>query len=155
MRGETRQAYELIDECLKRSKVSGYTWLTELAHFSAGMLSMQSGTFEAAAFNFRESVQLLQSHKEMWRALILLESIAAHATMRHQALSAARLFGAAEALRSQSNVRRMPIYQHEYELSVATLKGQMDEDAFTETWKTGKELTLDQALAYAVRCLDE
>jgi predicted ATPase len=155
VRGQIRQAHELNDTSLKLSKEAGYTWCIERANFTAGMLSIQNGEMESAAFSFQESLLMQQSHKEIWRALILLESVASHSAIRHHALSAARLFGAAEAQRRTTKVRRMPVYQHEYELSLATLKGQMESDALADAWSSGQELSLDQALAYAWRCLDD
>jgi tetratricopeptide (TPR) repeat protein len=155
VRGQIRQAHELNDTSLKLSKEAGYTWCIERANFTAGMLSIQNGEMDSAAFSFQESLLMQQSHKEIWRALILLESVASHSAIRHHALSAARLFGAAEAQRRTTKVRRMPVYQHEYELSLATLKGQMESDALADAWSSGQELSLDQALAYAWRCLDD
>jgi len=154
LRGQMRTARELNDECLRLSKAGGYNWCIELANFTAGQLSVQAGELESAAFNLQESLRLQQSLKEGWRALILLEAVASLSAVRREALGAARLFGAAETLRRVTRVQRMPVYQHDYDLSVATLKGQMEPAALADAWSAGHELSLDQALAYALRCLD-
>ena len=154
LRGQTRLARELNDECLSLSKTAGYNWCIELANFTAGQLSMQSGELESAAFSFQESLRLQQSLKEGWRLLILLEAAAFLSAIRREGLGAARLFGAADALRRATKVQRMPIYQHEYDLSLATLNGQMEPAALADAWAAGQELSLDQALSYALRCLD-
>lgn len=154
LRGQTVLARELNDECMALSKKAGYPWCIELAGFMAGQLSMQDGELESAAFSFQESLRLQQSLKEGWRSLILLEATAALSTVRREGLEAARLFGAAEALRVKTKIQRLPVYQHDYEFSLASLKGQMEPEALAAAWAAGEELSLDQALTYALRCLD-
>jgi tetratricopeptide (TPR) repeat protein len=155
LRGQVALAREMNDECLSLSKKAGYPWCIELAGFMTGQLSLQAGELESAAFSFQESLRMQQSLKENWRSLILLEATASLCTVRREGLGAARLFGAAETLRYKTKIQRMPIYQHDYELSIASLKGQMEPAALAAAWMAGQELSIDQALAYALRCLDE
>jgi len=59
---------------------------------------------------------------------------------------AARLWGTAEALRDGMGMPIPPAYRADYERSVATVRTQLGEQAFTVTWAEGQGMTLDQVL---------
>ncbi|HWT50378.1 MAG TPA: LuxR C-terminal-related transcriptional regulator [Mycobacterium sp.] len=64
---------------------------------------------------------------------------------------AARLFGAAEAMRQRIGVVRFPIHQAGYEGSVAGLRDAMGEKDFESAWGEGAALSTEEAIAYAQR----
>jgi predicted ATPase/class 3 adenylate cyclase/DNA-binding CsgD family transcriptional regulator len=66
-------------------------------------------------------------------------------------LDAARLFGAAQAIRLQTGEVRFPIYQSAYEAAVASLRQAMEQNDFNDTWAQGAQLSTDEAIAYAQR----
>jgi hypothetical protein len=63
---------------------------------------------------------------------------------------AARLLGAAEALRTDSGAPMMGAEYAEYEREVAALRGDLDEEAFEAGWQTGRRLSLEQAIQAAL-----
>ena len=63
---------------------------------------------------------------------------------------AARLFGAAEALREKIAMPMDPQERVEYDQQVAALRGRMDEEAFTSAWREGRALNMEQAISYAI-----
>ena len=64
---------------------------------------------------------------------------------------AARLFGAAEAIRQPMGAVRFKIYDASYHASVAVLRNAMDKNAFQTAWTEGAALSTDEAIAYAQR----
>jgi len=64
---------------------------------------------------------------------------------------AARLFGAAEAIRLRIGAVRFKIYDAGYEASVAALRDAMDENDFETAWAEGAALSTEEAIAYAQR----
>jgi len=136
------------------SKSAGYDWCAELGSFTAGLLAMRSGELESAAFCFQENLLLQQSLKEHWRSLAVLEATAELSVARREWLGAARLFGVAESLQATLNIQQMPVYRPVYESSLATLNRQIDVAVLTEARSAGQALSLEQALAYALRCLE-
>jgi len=64
---------------------------------------------------------------------------------------AARLFGAAEAMRQRIGVVRFPIHRAGYEASVAALRDAMGEKDFDAAWAEGAGLSTEEAIAYARR----
>lgn len=64
---------------------------------------------------------------------------------------AARLFGAAEAIRQSNGEVRYKVYQADYETSIAALREAMGPNDFDTAWAEGAALSVEQAIAYAQR----
>lgn len=64
---------------------------------------------------------------------------------------AARLFGAAEAIRRRMGAARFKIYDVGYEASVAALRKGMGDNDFDQAWAEGAALSTEEAIAYAQR----
>ncbi len=153
-RSQSQLARELIDQSLNLSRNGGYSWCVELGCYTSGLLALQSGEMESAAFCFRESLLLQQSLKEPWRSIKLLEATAALSVDRHELLGAARLYGASERLREILKIPQMPVYCPQFEDSLKNLNSQLDAPTLHEAWAAGQELSLEQAVIYALRCLE-
>jgi DNA-binding NarL/FixJ family response regulator len=63
---------------------------------------------------------------------------------------AARLFGAAEALRGAVGASVLPFYRADYERGVAAARAGLDEQSFAAAWERGRAMTLEQAIGYAL-----
>ena len=63
---------------------------------------------------------------------------------------AARLLGAAEALRKALRLPRRPIGQFDYERDAATACALLHEQIFATAWAEGRAMSLDEAIAYAL-----
>jgi len=75
-----------------------------------------------------------------------LEGLAEVVAVQGELPWAARLWGTAEALRDGMGMPIPPAYRADYERSVATVRTQLGEQAFTVTWAEGQGMTLDQVL---------
>jgi DNA-binding CsgD family transcriptional regulator len=64
---------------------------------------------------------------------------------------AARLFGAATAIRHRAGAVRFKVHQAGYETSVAALRESMDAQDFDAAWAEGAALSTEEAVAYAQR----
>ena len=60
---------------------------------------------------------------------------------------AARLWGAAEALREAIEVPRLPVDRHGYEQAVDTVRAQLEEEDFAIAWQEGRTMSPEQVLA--------
>ena len=76
-----------------------------------------------------------------------LEILAAVAAARGRPTPAARLFGAAEALREAIGVAPRPIFRPSYEQFIAAARVQVGEKKFAAAWAAGREMTPEQAAA--------
>jgi len=75
-----------------------------------------------------------------------LEGLAAVVAAQGELPWAARLWGAAEALREGTGTPIPPAYRADYEHSVASARTQLGEQAFATAWAEGRSMTLDQVL---------
>ena len=80
-----------------------------------------------------------------------LECLAALTGDGGSAREAARLFGAASAIRQRIGEVRFKIYDAGYEASVAALRDAMGENGFDSAWAEGAALSTEEAIAYAQR----
>jgi predicted ATPase/class 3 adenylate cyclase/DNA-binding CsgD family transcriptional regulator len=80
-----------------------------------------------------------------------LECLGALACAADSHLEAARLFGAADALRQCMGAVRFKIYDAEHHAAVATLRNALGDADFESAWAEGAELSTDKAIAYAQR----
>ncbi len=78
---------------------------------------------------------------------LFLEGLAGVVAAQGEPAWAARLYGAAEALRDANSIPIVPVYRAEYERSVAATRAQLGEQAFADVWAEGRAMTPEQALA--------
>jgi DNA-binding CsgD family transcriptional regulator len=81
----------------------------------------------------------------------ILECLAGLAGHVGSQREAARLYGAAEAMRSRLGAVRFKIYDCDYEVTLAALREAMDDNDFEAAWAEGAGLSADEAIAYAQR----
>jgi hypothetical protein len=84
-----------------------------------------------------------------WYTAYCLEGLAGVAAVRGEAARAARLFGAAEALRERVGAPLTPTERSLYEGLLAAVLAGLDPHAFAEVWADGRALPLDTAVALA------
>ena len=62
---------------------------------------------------------------------------------------AARLLGAADALRDSPHAPRREVEQLEFDATVASLRDRMSPAAFETAWSAGRQMDLERAICYA------
>jgi DNA-binding CsgD family transcriptional regulator len=65
--------------------------------------------------------------------------------------NAARLFGAADAIRQRTGQARFPVYQAGYDAAVAAVRDALGQQDFDIAWAEGAALPTEEAIAYAQR----
>jgi predicted ATPase/class 3 adenylate cyclase/DNA-binding CsgD family transcriptional regulator len=78
----------------------------------------------------------------------ILECLAVLAGSHHEA---ARLLGAAHAIRQRMGAVRFKVYDAGYEASVAALRDAMNDNDFESAWNEGAALSTEEAVAYPQR----
>jgi predicted ATPase/class 3 adenylate cyclase/DNA-binding CsgD family transcriptional regulator len=81
----------------------------------------------------------------------ILECLAALAMNAGNHREAARVFGAAQAMRDRMGSVRFKVYDASYETGVAALRDAMGEKGFDAAWAEGAALSVEEAIAYAQR----
>jgi predicted ATPase len=128
----------------RANKRRNYMYVTERGH-----IERLSGNFEAALNIY---TRMIVSYREisMEPAVAnLLECFAMISVAKEQPERAARLFGAAEAMREKLGADMTAYERMEYDPSVAALREGMDAVAFEAAWKTGAGMDVDAAIEFA------
>ena len=123
---------------------------SELAH-----IEREQGQFKQAIPMYRETI--LEWQRLGHRAAIAhqLECFAFIAKAQEQPERAAKLFGAAEALREKINIAMTPQERIQYDREIADLRSNMDEKSFAAHWADGHRMTIDRIIKFALEELDD
>jgi predicted ATPase/class 3 adenylate cyclase len=76
-----------------------------------------------------------------------LENVGFLARARGDGARAARLLGAADALREEAGAAMLSIERAEYDAELAQLRAALEPTAFAQAWAEGRSLTMDEAVA--------
>jgi hypothetical protein len=127
----------------------GERYLLGLALAGLAILARYRHEYQESTELFTESLIVsneLGDHAVLPRALAGLAGAARLAG--HYARSA-RLFGAVEALRDADGTREHIYWKEVFEAEIDELHAALGEKAFEAAWAEGRQMTVDQAVAYA------
>ena len=149
--GDTARARQLVTACLpvfearhERSHVAMAR--SELAH-----IERHDGHPDEARALYQQTLAAWVELGKYGAAAHELECLAFLARAEGQGETAARLLGAAEAVRAAHTVPMNPDERPEYDREVAALRALLDANALARAREAGGALTLDQAVAYALQ----
>jgi predicted ATPase len=86
----------------------------------------------------------VDAHATTPEALECLAALASHAESHREA---ARLFGAAHAMRQRIGIVRYKVYDADYDVSVAAVRAALGDSQFEPAWAEGSALSTDEAIA--------
>jgi len=109
-----------------------------------------SDDHDAAARFLKESLALNREIGSWEYVAYCLEGFAGLAGARTQGARAARLWGAAEALRETISAPLPPADRPDYDRSMAAARAHLGEVPFAVAWEGGKAMTPDEAIEYAL-----
>ncbi|MDQ5825029.1 MAG: tetratricopeptide repeat protein [Chloroflexota bacterium] len=110
----------------------------------------QSSLSEATAY-FKDAMLLLKEIGNKAGVAGCLDGLAQVAAADGRPEQAARLFGAADAL-TQATGEAVPVANRgEYTQTVSGVRDSLGERAFEAAWDVGREMSLEEAVAYALR----
>jgi tetratricopeptide (TPR) repeat protein len=115
-----------------------------------GRVAHHRGDRQQAAVLFCESLALYQALGAKKGVEECLEGLAAVAEGEQQPVRAARLFGAAAALRDQMHCPVPPVHRAEHERHLAAVRVALGENRFAAAWAEGQAMPLEDAIAEAL-----
>ncbi len=126
-------------------------FLTQLA---LAQVMYSQGTVDSAEVMYREGLALSREMPLLTNIATGLEGLAAVAAMVGLPVRAARLWGAAEALREATGEGRSAFFQRAYDRALAAARRQVSEADWATAWAAGRALTTEQAVAEALADID-
>jgi predicted ATPase/class 3 adenylate cyclase len=122
---------------------------SELAH-----ALRQHGKFDEAIGLYKMVLPIWQDFGHRAAVAHELECLGYIANAQDDGYRAARLLGAAEAIRKTINSTTNGVELVEYEREIAALRASMDENEMQAAWAEGRAMTIDQAIEYALEKSD-
>jgi DNA-binding CsgD family transcriptional regulator/tetratricopeptide (TPR) repeat protein len=150
-RGEYERAKTLGMECLSLYQELGDQLRVARTVGWMGLLTVWSGDDQDVAEGFLKEGLALNREIESWEYVAYcLEGFAGLAGARAQGARAARLWGAAEALRRTLGSPPTPEAQRYYERSMTTERDRLGEVAWEAVWAKGRAMSTEEAVEYAL-----
>jgi len=118
-----------------------------------GPVVYRLGDHRRAIALLSESLALSSELRNTHGTAICLFAVAGIVGGHGQAAHAARLLGAADALRASIGVQWEPVDQAAFDRSVATFRAHLDDARFAAAWAKGAAMTLSQAVEVAREAL--
>ena len=142
------RAETLLATCLASAKRRGDEYGIALGHQGLGTVARDKGDDASALPHFSAALAGHHRADELWHAAWCLEGVALAGAGADPAW-AARLLGAAEALRTAIGAPLPPPHRPAYDRVVAGIRGRLDEGMFAAAWASGRSLPLPEAVAEA------
>ncbi|HEU5424594.1 MAG TPA: tetratricopeptide repeat protein, partial [Nitrolancea sp.] len=151
--GDDGEARALFEESLALMRELEQRWGVLIVLGNLGHLTLRQGDDARAAALLYESLGLAQELGAKWSIAYCLEGLAAAAAGRGAIERAARLWGAAEALRAAIDAPVPPNLAPHYEAQVAAARLRADERAWEAAWAAGRALPLEDAVSEALEAV--
>jgi len=150
--GDYDRAGKFYKQCLKVSRKTGDQALLSINSFNYAWVSLHLGDYRKARELFQESLGLDMKDGNSNGVIGCLEGFAGVLVMTGKHKEAAQLFGVSESLfQSSGQVHKNPTDQKEVDYYLSVLRGQLDEATFEKAWAVGSEMSLEQAISFALK----
>jgi non-specific serine/threonine protein kinase len=148
--GQLSQAVALHDECLAlRRELGDRTGIAQAVE-NLGRAALEQGDHRRAAGLLREALMLWRELRDRGPVPLTLEDIGRAAALHGELLRAARVWGAAEAMRTRLGTPMPHHRKARYAASVADVSARLGAARFEAEWAAGAALSTDAAIEYAL-----
>ncbi len=145
--GDGVQARALFEQSLELRRSLGDQRGVALVLFNWAGLTLAERHWAKTTALLAESMTLLQAGHNLNDWVRCLERYALLQARQGRSKSAARLYGAAEALRQVIGTPLPAVDRAEYDQELVEVHAQIDAETFTAAWAVGQTLTVDQVMA--------
>ena len=149
--GDLADADRLLEESLAIFRELTYTRGIAWVLGSLGWVRLAQAAYAQARELFTDSLRRYDQIGEKRNIAFILEYLACLASAQRQAERAARLFGAATALRQTAGVLLPPVVEVQYAPFLAMVRTALGTDGVVVIWAEGAALSIEQAIAYALQ----
>jgi predicted ATPase/class 3 adenylate cyclase/DNA-binding CsgD family transcriptional regulator len=140
-------ARQWADETVSRTT----GWHLMVAHAERARVAIAQGRPDQAEQDAHDALALGLDIGSVLVTADALECLAVLADTADGHQRAARLFGAAHAIRECHGIARFQIYQADYESTLAAVRDALGVTEFEATWAEGAALSTEEAIGYAQR----
>jgi DNA-binding NarL/FixJ family response regulator len=151
LRGDHAESTRLLGESLAQFRAAGDRWGVSWTLGNLGRVAHDRHEHQRAEAFFEESLVVCRELAGRRRAVAYaLQYLGVVASEQGQPIRAARLFGAAAALRQATGASVSPLDRAGYEQQVRTVRAALPEDQFVTAWDEGRTMSANAATEYAL-----
>ncbi len=147
-------ARSALDESLTICREIGNRQGIAHALNTLGIVALTLSDYSSTRTFYAESLAIRREIGETRGIAYSLESFAALFSARGETETASRLWGAAEVLREALVMPLPPNERIHHDRQVDEARMALGDEAFAAAWKEGREMTLEQAIEYALEISD-
>lgn len=149
--GDYPQAYRWLEEIFQQQRQRGpYSQVGPWTFRNLGLVQQMLGNYDAAIAAYGESLRLRYKRQQLGGIAWALEGLGETIALCGHPVRAAVLWGVADNLRQQDGSTVSRSERQRFDSSVAMVRNQLGELAFTQAWSEGVGMGLEQAVAYAL-----
>src|SRR5581483_10766487 len=145
-RGQFRRAVALVEDALAAFRAEGGRWGIGLALLTLGEIALRQGDRTVAQARLREGIALLRDLHDRLGMARGLEILAEATAVAGQSDAAARLYGAAQALREEIGAPQSVPERADRAPLLAALRARLGPDGFAAACAAGAASALDDLL---------
>jgi predicted ATPase/DNA-binding CsgD family transcriptional regulator/Tfp pilus assembly protein PilF len=149
--GNLDQGQAYLEDGRRRHRAAGYHLGEALSLRFLGQVAQAKGDLPRAASLFRESLRFDPEELQSWHIAGALECLAATIGPKQQPDLAARLIGAAEALREEVGIPIEPALRDAHSRTIAAMNAALGKAAFERARAAGRAMSRREAVALAVQ----
>ena len=149
-RGHLDMAKGHFEAGLKIFKQLRYKLFETVVMAELGHIARLTGEIVQAQKTYQETITRFQDLGNRAAVAHQLECFAFIATVEKEPQRAAKLFGAAEALRERLDSQMTDYERVEYDQSVAQMRAMLPAPEFNALWAEGRSMTMEQAIQFAL-----
>jgi tetratricopeptide (TPR) repeat protein len=148
--GDLDSAVPQLERSLALCRELGDRRSAAMALFVLGVTELRRGNLERGATLLEEGAHISRELGDRLGAPYFAEGLAKLSAMRSRPVRAAKLWGAAEALREQEGVSlsKFDRANSDYERDLALVRSALDEATFDAAWAEGRAMSFEQAVGY-------
>jgi len=150
-RGDSELARASMKESIEISQETGNRMLYLWSRTHWGYLTLHQGDVSQARAIFTESIRDFFNEKIDQGVVFSLEGMASLFVVVSKPEYAARLIGWADSTRTKIHDPRLILEQADVDKIIAACLVKMGEVAFSDAYDLGRKMTLDDAVAYALK----
>jgi predicted ATPase/DNA-binding CsgD family transcriptional regulator len=155
-RRDHEQALALFEEGLALFRDMGNLQGTAFCLGSLGFITLEEDEPTRAATIFEEALRTLETLRDRVGIFHCLLGAASVVGLRGDPASAARLWGAAEALGETAAIPLIPLIRSGYDYAghLDAARSRLSQETFEAAWAEGRNMTPEQAIEYALNTLE-
>lgn len=148
--GDLEKARRLVNAGLDLRQRIGHQWAIAGSLLNLARIAEKEGDYATVEALARRSLAIYGTWETPWDVAQCLELLAKALDARDHPERAARLFGAADAVRAATGYGLPPADKPSHHDTMAMVKKHLGAEAFATVWREGRAMTMQEAIAYAL-----